>query len=99
MSEQTVQIQDDQIILGASLTIREAETAYGLLNEINPANPWQLDTSALVALDTAGIQLLLALDKRLRQAGGALEWREPPPLVTQALKDLGIPLPNAAHAG
>ena len=97
MSEQPLQIQNDQILLGPSLTIREADAAYALLNEINPAQPWQLDVSALATVDTAGIQLLILLEKRLHQAGGALEWHQTPTLLNQALADLGLNLQGSAH--
>jgi anti-sigma B factor antagonist len=74
--------------LGGSLTIYEARDAHqALLAAASAATPgaWTLDIQALEELDSAGVQLLLALDKHLRRRGAELRLLQPGPAVRELL--------------
>ncbi|WP_339410725.1 STAS domain-containing protein [Pseudomonas sp. EA_35y_Pfl2_R5] len=74
--------------LSGSLTIYEARDAHqALLAAVAEPAPgvWTLDIQALEELDSAGVQLLLALDKHLRQYSAELQLLQPGPELRDLL--------------
>lgn len=66
--------------LSGSLTIYEARDAHQVLLAASSdaeSGPWTLDIQGLDELDSAGVQLLLALDRHLRQRGAELQLLQP----------------------
>ncbi len=65
-----------QLRLAGSLTIYEVRELHGALVELlggAPEASWQLNLGELEELDSAGAQLLLALQRHLSDAGADLE--------------------------
>ena len=50
----------------------------------------QIDASELAHIDTAGIQLLLALVQQLSKQNKTLSWQSPPDELTQCAAQLGL---------
>ncbi len=83
-----------QLAIAGSLTIYEvgqahSELAAVLHNEIQVPT-WRLDLSEVEELDTAGVQLLLALHKSLLQLGIVLETCNPATAVRELLELLRL---------
>ncbi|MHA6493925.1 STAS domain-containing protein [Pseudomonas borbori] len=77
----------DNRSLSGSLTIYEARDAHQALLAAScdaEPGPWTLDVQGLDELDSAGVQLLLALDRHLRQRGAELQLLQP----ADAVRDL-----------
>ncbi len=82
--------------LPRALTIQQVEALMRQLDSLPADAALVLDASAVEVVDSLGIQLLLALDKRQRQAGGSLVLRGMTIRFREALADLG--LAEALHA-
>lgn len=92
-----------QLAIAGSLTIYEVSQAHtemaAVLNSDTQVAAWRLDLSEVEELDTAGVQLLLALHKSLLQLGIVLETCNPAAAVSELLELLRLnhllPLPAA----
>jgi phospholipid transport system transporter-binding protein len=75
--------------LDASCTLREiADLQFSLV--VATGDPVVVDGSAVERIDTAGLQLLVALAHRQRQAGGRLEWKAVSPELVKCGARLGL---------
>ena len=80
-----------RVRLGESLDIASAEEAKSrLLQVCDSAANLELDLSSLVDIDTAGIQLLLALRRRRERAGTPVRMVHPSPNVLEAFQLVGL---------
>jgi anti-sigma B factor antagonist len=80
------------VAVADELTIRTAtEHKAGLLAALDSTTRLRLDLSGVAELDTAGLQVLLALVAEARSSGKAVELADPTPAVTEviALAQLG----------
>jgi ABC-type transporter Mla MlaB component len=65
-----------QLALDASCTLREAAALQAsLVAAASDADPLTLDGGAVQRIDTAGLQLLVALARHQAAAGHRLEWQ------------------------
>lgn len=91
-----------EFAIAGSLTIYEVCQAHSelaaVLQSESQVPTWRLDLSAVEELDTAGVQLLLALHKSLLQLGIVLETCNPAVVVRELLELLRLNhlLPTAA---
>ncbi len=78
-----------QLAIAGSLTIYEVSQAHTELVAVLASDThvpaWRLDLSEVEELDTAGVQLLLALHKSLQQLGIVLETCNPAAAVLELL--------------
>lgn len=83
---------DSPLRLSGELSIVEAATQRQLMLEGlgEAGNRLQLDLSAIEGCDSAGVQLLLALQRSLAARGGTLQLLAAPPCVQQALATYGL---------
>jgi anti-anti-sigma regulatory factor len=77
--------------LDSSLQIKDVEAARQLLTHcLEGDSPIRIDVSRITAVDTAGVQLLLAFRRAVSHAGMSVEYcGESPPLL-HALTLLGL---------
>lgn len=81
---------------GTELCITQAamlqEAWLQALGAVEPGQPVlaELDASAVEALDSAGVQLLLALKALVERQGGQLQLKAPNALVKSALAVFGL---------
>ncbi len=80
--------------LPPQLTIETAETLATLLSGIKPKKTGQalVDASAVTHMHTPGLQLLLALQKKLAADGVTLTVTNPSPAFSLTCHDTGAPL-------
>lgn len=77
---------------GESLTIYEVtEFRDGLLPFVKEAMEYRMDLSETEEIDTAGVQLLIALYKQADLAGGRLRLAAVSPKVEATLRILNLP--------
>jgi phospholipid transport system transporter-binding protein len=75
--------------LDASCTLREtADLQFSLV--VATGDPVVVDGSAVERIDTAGLQLLVALARRQQQGGGRLEWKAASPELVKCGARLGL---------
>jgi anti-anti-sigma regulatory factor len=75
--------------LDASCTLREsADLQFSLVAA--GGDPVVVDGSGVERVDTAGLQLLVALARRQRQAGRRLEWKAASPELRKCGERLGL---------
>lgn len=80
-----------RVRLGESLDIASAEEAKSRLQQVSEsAANLELDLSSLVDIDTAGIQLLLALRRTREKAGTPVRIVHPSPSVLDAFRLVGL---------
>lgn len=72
------------------LTIREAAEAKTRLLPSGAAPPSQLDLSGVTAIDSAGLQILVALRREAARAGGELRYANAAPCVVQTAARAGL---------
>ena len=78
--------------LDANLEIKDVEDVHRRLLAASAGVPAvRVDVSRIAAIDTAGIQLLLALQGEGVHQGAAIEFCGASPAVSHALSVLGIP--------
>jgi ABC-type transporter Mla MlaB component len=78
--------------LDANLEIKDVEDAHRrLLAAFAGVSAVRVDVSRIAAIDTAGIQLLLAVQGECVNRGAAIEFCGESPAVNHALSVLGIP--------
>jgi anti-sigma B factor antagonist len=82
------------LAMAGSLTIYEVSQAHSelaaVLHSESQVDAWRLDLSAIEELDTAGVQLLLALHKSLLHLGIVLETFNPAAAVRELLELLRL---------
>ncbi len=87
-----------RISCSGELTIYHAATAKPLL--LDDARPWparvQLDLSGVSELDTAGVQLLLMLQRSVSAAGSQLTLQKVSTPVSDVLAALQLPFATAS---
>ncbi len=76
--------------LPASLTIAGIEALHEQLKAPEFEKKLVLDASDVEVVDTAGLQLILAAQRRLESAGGQLEWEVGNDALKQAVKMIGL---------
>ena len=83
---------DAPVVLGPELTITQAAASRDLLVDALCATSGDLalDLSGLTDIDSAGIQLLLALRRSVAARGGTLHLQRPSAEVRAALTVLGL---------
>jgi phospholipid transport system transporter-binding protein len=80
-----------QLILGASLTLREVmDLQRELIVADAGSEELRVEGSGVQRVDTAGLQLLVALAKRREAAGQPLRWSGVSPALLQGSTRLGI---------
>ncbi|WP_263140685.1 STAS domain-containing protein [Pseudomonas sp. RIT-PI-AD] len=84
--------QPASLALSGSLTIYEVKQAHDEIRAALAAGErhWQLDLSELEELDSAGAQLLLALQRHLHGLDGQLDVRNPGDAVLELLELLHL---------
>lgn len=79
------------VMLGGSLTLREAtDLQQQLLATDAAGGELELDGSGVQRVDTAGLQLLVALARRRHAAGHRLRWSAVSAALLQASARLGL---------
>ncbi|MFM2346605.1 MAG: hypothetical protein RL654_1358 [Pseudomonadota bacterium] len=78
------------LVLDGELTIVQAAAVRERLLEWLPQADGQLDLSGVGACDSAGIQLLLALSRSLRETGRVLQILQPSTAVVESLQRYGL---------
>jgi anti-sigma B factor antagonist len=77
--------------LEASLQIQDIERELQRLKRVFEADgPTAIDVSGLTTVDTAGVQLLLAIKREGDRRSVPIEFRGESPALRQALKVLGL---------
>jgi anti-sigma B factor antagonist len=77
--------------LEASLQIQDIERELQRLRQIFDAHgPTAIDVSGVATIDTAGVQLLLAIKREGDRRGLPIVFRGESPALAQALKVLGL---------
>lgn len=72
------------------LTIHQAAVLREQLLAACESGSTTLDLRAVTECDTAGVQLLLALDHSLQRQGRRLQLQNLPPVVQEALRRCGL---------
>jgi ABC-type transporter Mla MlaB component len=81
----------DTVILDASLQIKDVEQAHRrLLAALGGASSVSVDVSPIDVIDTAGLQLLLALQRGAASGGVPVEFHGESAALSQALSILGL---------
>lgn len=82
-----------RVALAPRLQIREVEEAHrALVDSLNREGALQIDVSPLEAVDTAGVQLLLALQREGERRGLPVEFCGVSTALERALALLGLEL-------
>ncbi|OZG75287.1 hypothetical protein BTA51_02570 [Hahella sp. CCB-MM4] len=76
--------------LPANLTIANIEALHEQLKAKEFEKKLVLDASNVEVVDTAGVQLLLAAQRRLEAGGGLLDWKAGSEVLKQAIKVVGL---------
>ena len=86
--------------LPASFTIRAVREFKSQLSSLDAAGAFDVDASDNSEIDTAGLQLLLAIRREVVGQGGELRWIAPSDLLRASARALGLAqelsLPEAA---
>ena len=76
---------------GEALTIAQAvEFHQKLKTAMDEGSTIELDASGVEKVDTAGLQLVVGLQRELDKVGGKLVWKQPSDVVKQAAVTLGL---------
>jgi len=82
---------NEAVMLEGSLQIQDVDAARERFTRLLDDNvPRAIDLAGLKAVDTAGIQLLLAVKIEAARRGAPIEYRGRSPLLDQALELLGL---------
>ena len=81
---------DDVLVLPENYNIAQTEKLYELFSSTTGTGQVKIDGSQVVTVDTAGLQLLLAVQKRLGSHGGSIEWTGLSEALKKAAIDLGL---------
>lgn len=80
----------EALALDGELTIVQAAAVRERLLEWLPQADGRLDLSGISACDSAGIQLLLAVSRSLRESGRTLQILQPSTAVVESLQRYGL---------
>ena len=82
---------DGKITFDPEMTIRHIEGIYkGMpINELKDQSV-TVDLSEVIQIDSAGLQVLLGLKRKMSELGGAIEWQGVSDDVKASAKTLGI---------
>lgn len=85
MSETTINLPEN-------LTIHHIEAQLGDLRLASQADAdtFTIDASNVETIDTSGLQLLLALVKKLQASNKTIQWASPSELLTTSASKLGL---------
>ena len=76
---------------GSSLTVATAaEMHHKLEAALKDSSNLHLNAQAVEKVDTAGLQLIVALYKEIDKLGGKVVWQEPSAVLRQASQTLGL---------
>lgn len=79
------------VTLGPACTIREAVALKAhLLDQLATRKSIEIDGSGVDHIDTAGVQLLVALVRECGDSNIRVTWREWSAVVSEALRTLGV---------
>jgi anti-anti-sigma regulatory factor len=84
------QVRFKRLALGASLTIVETRALQRSLNALIQRGRAEADAHALMSVDTAGLQLLLAAGRAARERGLPFRLFGARPLLLDAATSLGL---------
>ena len=77
--------------LDESLCIANAESVYDtFLKALDASNAIEVEASRVKKVDTAGLQIILAVKNRLDKAGGNIMWNKPSKELVDSAKVLGV---------
>jgi anti-anti-sigma regulatory factor len=76
--------------LPSAITTQNAATLAETLRALDTTKPQTLDATHTEVITTAGVQLLIALQKTLQQSGSALSVKGQGPAFRSAFTDLGF---------
>jgi phospholipid transport system transporter-binding protein len=80
-----------QLVLAPSCTLREAVAMKAqLLEQLDLMCDVEIDGRAVDKIDTAGLQLLVAFSRQLREGGRDLAWAAAAPPLRRAALQLGL---------
>jgi ABC-type transporter Mla MlaB component len=79
------------LALGEQLVIGEVGTLHGqALEAFDAGAALRVDCSRVERADTAGVQLLVAMQREAARRGTALEWLDPTPALRDAVRCLAL---------
>jgi anti-anti-sigma regulatory factor len=79
------------LALASFCTLREAVAMKGqLLERLDQAGDVEIDAGSVEKIDTAGLQLLVAFSRQLRESHRALAWKAVAPEMTRAAAQIGL---------
>jgi anti-anti-sigma regulatory factor len=87
------------VALPASLVIRDVAGVAQQLGAALTGGALVVDASAVTAVDTAGLQLLLAAQRSARARGISARWLGASPTLTRAASALGVARALGLEAG
>jgi anti-anti-sigma regulatory factor len=80
-----------RIVLGPACTIREAaQLRSQLLAHAGKPGPYQIDASAVEAVDAAGVQVLVAFALDCLERNAGYRWTGRSPALEEAISVLGV---------
>ncbi len=83
-------MSDPVLVLPDGFTITVAEEWFKILSDQGYAQRAQIDAGQVKVIDTAGVQLLLALQNRLQSHGGNIEFTAMSEPFKQGFAILGL---------
>lgn len=89
VSDQQI-VSDEGIVLPENMTIAAVEELHSVLASPQFEQRLKIDASGVKLIDMAGLQLLLAAQKRLSGHGGCIEWLGMSSAVKEAIAILGL---------
>lgn len=76
---------------GEHLDIAEAANLHSRLQKaLTKSANIELKADAVQKVDTAGLQLFVALAREVAQTGGSLHWKKPSQVLMDTAKQLGL---------
>jgi anti-anti-sigma factor len=79
------------ISCGEALTIANAANLHEQLQKALAKNSTiELEASTVEKVDTAGLQVIVALSRELEKSGGNIVWKNPSEKVVHAVSTLGL---------
>ena len=76
---------------GEALTIAHAANLHGQLTKaLETSSTVELVAESIEKVDTAGLQLIVALSQELEKADGKIIWKKPSDVLVQAVSTLGL---------
>ena len=76
---------------GEALTIANVADLHSRLTKaLDKSSTIELDTHEVEKVDTAGLQLLVALNQELEKSSGHLTWKNPSDALSEAIQTTGM---------